>query len=76
MLPGLQRTSVFDRLGAEMKADTTTGSKVRAGLPVTSDTAKNKQGGMLSHLRPFITLTLQGKLRHSREGPGAGSRIV
>lgn len=27
-LPGLHRTSVFDRLGAETKADTTTGTKV------------------------------------------------
>ena len=27
-LPGLHRTSVFDRLGAETKADTTTGNKV------------------------------------------------
>lgn len=26
--PGLHRTSVFDRLGAETKADTTTGNKV------------------------------------------------
>lgn len=32
--PGPQRTSVFDRLGAEIKVDTTVGSKVsgRTGL--------------------------------------------
>ncbi|XP_059575123.1 uncharacterized protein C19orf47 homolog isoform X2 [Alligator mississippiensis] len=44
---GLQRTSVFDRLGAEMKADTTTGSKptgVFSRLGDTLEADKDKAG--------------------------------